>query len=188
MKIHGIKCNLKTKLGRQAVADVLAQIEQRKPKDLERLQSRITAIEPMDDPGDGTGGEYKDDPVEHEIGKALDWGLGYDNPCTVYIVEGGELWKLTAVVAHELGHVCTTFDDLERRGGGPDEWCGEMAADWYAYRWGFGRLIARDRQTRNYMHHGPAPGTEFEEQMDNKVIRYKVTRNFCIRQIGESQP
>jgi hypothetical protein len=61
-------------------------------------------------------------------------------------------------VAHELGHVAATDHDQASRHAPDDEWASELAADWYAYRWGFGRDIARDRPTRRFVHHAVGPG------------------------------
>jgi hypothetical protein len=84
-----------------------------------------------------------------------------------------------ANIAHEFGHVCTRFEDLQRRGERINaEWTSELAADWYACKkWGFGKEVARSRKNRAFLHHGPKPRDVFQFGEGH----YQVTRNFCIR-------
>jgi hypothetical protein len=95
--------------------------------------------------------------------------------------------NLAATIAHELGHACTSNDDCERRGVLDDEWASELAADWYAYKWGFGRLIARDRKNRNWLHHGPAPRSHFSIIGGDTTFHYRVSRRFVARLIKRTK-
>jgi hypothetical protein len=104
--------------------------------------------------------------------------MGY-GPGTLYVAEHHP--DLIATVAHELGHAATRWEDTTRRGGPSDEWKSELAADWYAYRWGFGRAIARGRKTRAWLHHLGGPGFRFSEDADGVRYHYRITRHFCIR-------
>jgi len=61
-------------------------------------------------------------------------------------------------VAHEFGHAVASYEDQARRQAPDDEWASELTADWYAYKWGFGRDVARDRPTRRFGHHCVGPG------------------------------
>ncbi len=108
-----------------------------------------------------------------------DYGFG-ETPGVIKLVEKIPIEDLPGVLAHELGHAATRSEDLERRGPISDEWSSELAADWYAYKWGFGRQIARERKTRDWLHHGPCPGSTFKESYDGKIYHYRVTRNFVV--------
>ena len=176
--ILGIPCSLKTPDGRRAVRIALQRIRERFPHDFARLKERIRDIKPISrrQAADDTVGEWKRlrphaDPFRPGANDGVLWLLEqHDN--------------LIASVAHELGHACTRYEDLERRGACSDEWRSELAADWYAYRWGFGREIARDRKSRVWLHHGPAPGTEDTvESDDGQENTYFVTRNFVVQWI-----
>lgn len=85
---------------------------------------------------------------------------------------------LAAGIAHELGHACTRTADIERRRAPTDEWGSESAADWYAYRWGFGREIARDRRTRRPDDHGPGPGQVVSFDMPDGRECWRVSSRF----------
>ena len=63
-----------------------------------------------------------------------------------------------ATVAHELGHAATTVKDMERRQAPDDEWAAELAADYYAYKWGFARAVGRTRRWRRHSQHAVGPG------------------------------
>jgi len=86
-------------------------------------------------------------------------------------------WRLLAVLAHELGHAATNEDDLNTRFEeiGNSEWASEGCADYYAYRWGFGREIRRHSPERDFGHHGGLPGEIINPF--NKTW-FRVTRNF----------
>jgi hypothetical protein len=94
-----------------------------------------------------------------------------------------------AVVAHALGHVCTRKNDFFERDGLDAEWASEVCADFYAYRWGFGRNIGQHRRSRSFGHHGPGPGQEFTAEHEGIVRRYRVTRDdFKIEFIQSETP
>lgn len=94
-------------------------------------------------------------------------------------------FQLLATIAHELGHAAATQDDFERRDHvlGDSEWASESCADYYAYRWGFGRQVRKTNQTRDLGHHGGLPGDiiEIGNPLDGTFRRYKVTRHFYYR-------
>jgi len=91
-----------------------------------------------------------------------------------------------AAIAHELGHACTTQEDFEKRKRIiDDEWASESCADYYAYRWGFGREIRRHNKTRYVRHHGGLPGDIITVGIDDIVLRYRVTRNFYYQRIND---
>jgi hypothetical protein len=140
-RIYGICCRLRTTRTRRVVRIVLDRIRSRCPSDFERLQSLVREIIPLSRSQirDGTRGQW----IE-EQGSADDpstWGYGYfASPGKMLLAEDFETPEdAIATVAHEFGHACTSFDDLERRGAHiSDEWTSELAADWYACKkWGF---------------------------------------------------
>jgi hypothetical protein len=85
-----------------------------------------------------------------------------------------------AVLAHQLGHVTTRPDDYERREGFDARWAWEMCADYYAYKWGFGREIREHRRRRDPAHRGPAPGWLFfiGAGEGGAVGRFRLNRRF----------
>ena len=183
--ICGIRVQIKNKRLRKAIRDVLLAIQERRPKDLTRLRSQVRAIVPLSDEeaADGTSGEWKPTPVDPAD---FPWGmipyeLEMRPPGEVAVWEGLEESQLVATLAHEFGHACTTSDVLERRNATSDEWASELAADWYAYKWGFGRQIARARKGRDHVHHCAGPGQIVEEFYEDNVRVSRVTRNLCMR-------
>ncbi len=90
---------------------------------------------------------------------------------------------LLATIAHELGHAATRPIDFERRERviRNGEWASEACADYYAYKWGFGRQIRRRASTRDWAHHGVLPGGVIEVKGPTGWIRYRVTRRFYYR-------
>ncbi len=174
--VEGIRCKLRKAGARKAVGKVLRQIRQRFPQDYERLKSRVRGIRPLAnrDTKDGTLGEWKELP-ETEDPRTWDRGDG-----VLYLKEDKQD-HLIPTIAHELGHACTELIDLLRRGEVPfDEWASELTADWYAYKWGFGRQIAKARKTRNWSHHGPPPGSEFIITSDGRDHKIRVSRRFVV--------
>ncbi len=174
--VHGIPCFLRDPIFRESAQKTLRKILERCPKDLARLQKLVREIRPYDDAGEGDMGEWVNDaPTEDPA----TWHYGLDDtPGIIKINENLRLDQLPGVLAHELGHAATRDEDLKRRGPVSGQWKSEFSADWYAYKWGFGRQIARQRKIRVTLHHGPRPGSTFEESSDGKVYHFRVTRNF----------
>ena len=181
--VEGVRCSLRTAEARKAAGIVLQQIRKRFPKDYERLKSRVRKIcsLPKKEAEDGTLGEWKRLPAAEDPEDPRTWGRVEG---VLYVTEG-EGDHLIPTIAHEFGHACTREIDLIRRGEIPfDEWCSELAADWYAYKWGFGRQVAKARKTRDWRHHGPAPGGEFTITfMEGNEVTYRVSRNFVVREL-----
>lgn len=179
MQIYGIHSELKTFKARQAARKVLKQIKKRSLKDFTRLQSLIKNIVPYSE-NNGTMGEWKEEPLNPSDPKI--WLPGFDEFARAGIVEIYEQAtqaQLIATLAHEFGHACTTSDDLSRRKSPSDEWDSELSADWYAYKWGFARFIARHRKDREWLHHLVGPGHWFEYN----GTRYLISRNFVCKRI-----
>jgi hypothetical protein len=174
--LYSIPCYFRNFQCLTSARRTLQQIKDRCPKDLMRLQSNVRKIQPFDDADEGDLGIWiADKPTEDPA--TWDYGLG-DTPGVIKIVENEPLEDLPGLLAHELGHAAIRFEDRERRGSISDEWQSELAADWYAYKWGFGRLIAKQRKTRDRLHHGPTPGHTFKELINGKISHYRITRSF----------
>jgi hypothetical protein len=84
---------------------------------------------------------------------------------------------MMATIAHEFGHVCTREGDFHKRLLGYDDrsLIDELCADIYAYKWGFGRYIARDRGAFSQR-----PGSTFTAGPPGSIRRYRVTRSFRV--------
>ncbi len=176
--IHGIKSSLRTLRARQATALVLRHIRSKFPADYARLRERVREIRPLseEETADGTLGEWKRLPCDPDPDDPGTWD---QQAGMVYLAEHGD-HHLIATVAEELGHACTRWIDLDRRGEMPvEEWRSELTADWYAYRWGFGSNIARSRKTSDFSHHGPRPGEEFEMN----GVKFRITRRFVVHRL-----
>ena len=179
--IFGIPCGIRSKQMQQGIRIVLRQVRERSPEDFKRLRQRILRLAPLaKDYEDNAAGKWtppRKMTAKWEYPGA--WSQG------VVRLQEASPHKI-ALVAHELGHACTTELDYERLGGGFDvEWETELLADKYGYKWGFGRQISQDRKlNRSLLHHGPAPGTVFTVENGQSISRYRVTRSFRIRFIG----
>ena len=179
-KILGIPCSLRKPAVRKAVRSTLERIRLHREEDFRRLQRIVREIRPYDDAEEGDLGIWLEDKRVPDDPSTWHYGVS-DTPGILKITEDLPLDRLPSTLAHELGHAATRLEDLWRRGGPIEEWNSELAADWHAYRWGFGREIAKFRKDRAWSHHGPAPGSTFELREDDGVYHYEVTRNFCIK-------
>jgi hypothetical protein len=181
---HEIPCGITIEPICRAIEVVLTRVAGRSPADLQRIRMRVqrfTSVLVSDDPRDReASGAF--------ISKGSDF-YEFDAPGEVYIAPEKPYSNALAVVAYELGHVCTRQDDFWDRDGFDGEWASEMCADFYAYRWGFGRNIGQHRRSRSFGRHGPGPGQEFTTEHDGVVRRYRVTReNFKIKFIQSETP
>ena len=183
-KHYGIRCSVADGALCVAIGTCLSRIKRVAPADYRRLMLLVQAFEPVP-------------PAESERGTRGAWisePYNFDATGTIQLLPGIE-YPL-ATVAHELGHACTVEREFERLDGFDSEWASEMCADRCAYRWGFGREIARARPTREFGHHGPGPGQiftlgpgEFPDWPDREVVyRFRVTRAFHIRLIQIETP
>lgn len=189
LRILGIQSTLKTPVARRALRIVLGQIRAKSPRDFFRLQDLVLSVRPRKW-NDGTQGEF----VKAKL-RADDMGtLDRDSPRpgTVFVTEDKGEPEMIGLLAHELGHACTTREDLDRRCAPDGEWASELSADWYAYKWGFGRFISRARRTRQWSHHGPTPGMWIEDVCPDPknpsrvmMARYKVSRRFRVVEVGK---
>jgi hypothetical protein len=170
------------------VREVLDQIRRRAPDDYARIIPRVREIAPLPrgDAERGTLGQWVPDPGESSF-ENPDWED--TGPGVVLLSDklAAERYSKTlGVVAHEFGHVATRyFIDLDRGECPDDEWASELTADWYAYKWGFGRMIGQYRKGRNIAHHCVGPGqTIIDGYALNGVAvthHFRVTRGFRVR-------
>jgi len=82
---------------------------------------------------------------------------------------------LVGILVHEFGHAVSTQDDIMVRSRLGEEWGDELAADHYAAKWGFGRLIGSLRSDRCAAHHGPGPGEKVVVGFGKHRIAWHVT-------------
>jgi hypothetical protein len=201
--IYGISCTLRGDGAVRVVKQVLRQIRDRYPNDFVRLSARVLRIEPLtrrdrgESASEGVVGRwcgrtfeevYRDTDfvsLPEDIRMKFDeWHSGI-----VKLAEDQARDKFMGIVAHEFGHACTRFVDIVRRCAPEDEWASEAAADWYAYKWGFGRYIAICRRTRAWLHHGPAPGSWIEIQhAAGQWVRHTLSRKFVFKSESVNEP
>ena len=191
--VLGIPCRLTVPAARRVLREVLEQIRDRRPSDWERILRVVTEIAPLqpDQTTDGTCGEWVPYQVVARMDDPSTWDYGTpdeiyaERPGVLSVDQDLEVADLRGVFAHELGHACTVGADIAARGEVDDpEWLSEAAADWYAYRWGFGRAIARIRRWRNERRHGPPPGKQAPiDTGDGRAEVWRLTRNFRFRQV-----
>lgn len=187
MTLHrhaGISCRLHGQVCR-TIRDVLRVIGERRPQDLPRLRARVLSFHhlPRSEQATGTDGWFMafpprmvSDPVFGQVVEDDDQRRG-----VVVLPPGAGV----ATVAHELGHAMATDADLERRNAPEDEWASELAADYHAYRWGFGRAIARARPHRLFTHHGAGPGQRISVTVEGREHCWRVSRRFVMHRVEE---
>ena len=128
------------------------------PRDYVRLVARVVRFGTLTraERTDGTQGWWKRLPARKVLHPVYGEVWEDDDQRSGVITLAPDVDRGT--VAHELGHAAATEDDLARRHAPDDEWASELAADYYAYKWGFGRDVASHRHTRRFAHHCAGPG------------------------------
>ncbi len=181
--VHGVPCNLKSWQVRHAIEKVLNRLKKKFPKDYKRIRSRVEYFSALSklEMRDGTEGHWKARDVDEKtFWQNSAFYFDPDNNPGEVLLKDAVHKNAIANVAHELGHVCTREKDRQRRRNlFNSEWISEMCADYYAYKWGFGRQIERGRKTRDFRHHGPGPG--------DVVAGYRVTKNFFLRVLSKKK-
>jgi len=179
-KIYGIRCTLPPK-DRVKVKAVFDRIRQRYPEDFKEIKRLVRAIEPYDGYKENCAGLWRPD---------LDVDLDED----FQAVSGGRCPGIIqlrvsdpATIAHELGHAMTSYEDKRERDAPTEEWASELAADWYAFKWGFGREIGASRKLLSFVHHCVGPNSWVELSLDGKTRRWRVTRNFHMKLLFEKE-
>lgn len=169
-----------------AIGNTLDRIREKAPKDYDRLVGLVLAIVVCEMDEGGPYGEWMGALRRKEYRNA--YGLEtLGSPGFVLLNKDIPPDRRIGVVAHELGHAATIFNDLMRRGPVSEEWRHELTADWYAYKWGFGLEIARRRKNQDWGHHCVGPGKSIQDFIDGEVYCYKVTRNLVARLVGTTE-
>lgn len=193
MKIYNIPCTLKNQLAVRLVKKFMAEIAKNHPKDFQKILSKTTLIKrvPKREIDTGTRGQVIK--LGTDSSKRKDWGkkLVSDKDrnegvfekvivCIDETIKDSESMFVT--IAHEFGHVCTTELDLSRRNAPSDEWASEASADWYIYKWGYGKSFRKvyKKNPRDLLHHGVMPGQIVTEN----GATYRLSRNFVYRNIS----
>ncbi len=176
--ILGVPCEIANPKIRAAIQTVLERIQARHPRDWARIRRRVRSfgyIPPGEDPC--TTGYWHGDqpPPDHEevdaaidagrwrwVQRVEDWRF-YRTGQILFSKRMArmETSQMLAVVAHEIGHVATRVGDFNRRdeaAGGDAEWASELAADFYAAKWGFEKELREHWKTRAFGHHCVPPG------------------------------
>lgn len=185
----GIPCSVHVSSVCCTIDAVLRAIEDRYTSDLHRLRSRVSDFGMLtsEEQADGTLGEFR---TEKSIADPDDiynpsapWEGSVDERRVgrILLSEDADI----AVVAHELGHAASTKADHDARQALEDEWASEMAADYYAHKWGFGDEIERTRPDRSLPHHGPGPGETVTMSINGREVQYRVDEQFVFRRIIE---
>jgi hypothetical protein len=187
LKIDGIRCTVKSPDVRRAVRVVLEQIRKRAPDDFARLRKRVRGFVPLPTAA-GTGAQA----IWRPAGRARA-GRRLDPNATGTIKISETCTAAVAIVAHQLGHACTRREDFDPRcasAGGDAAVADELCADYYAYRWGFGRDVSKARRDGHMAHHAPPPQSEFAlgPFPDGHLRRYRVTSEFFIEFVRAEPP
>ena len=176
--LYGFRCSIDDPKLLRGLRIVFKQIRQRYPADYRRIRRRLLAIRWMARKKSNAG-------IDGQVIREKQGLERYSDPrCLILIARAlsdEPEFKIRAVVAHELGHVATRLIDEERRQAFSDEWSRELAADWYVYRWGFGKDMARLRKHRD-------PEHPFLNATPGQVIsisgrRYLLTRNLIVHSL-----
>lgn len=170
-KIKGIICTLKSPVAVRLVEKFLNEIAKNYPKDFQKIRSKTTHIVrvPKKDMKNRILGQVVRNDGVREWAEFAKVSVRIDES-----IKDKE--HLLVVVAHEFGHVCTTEFDMLRRCAPVEEFASEAAADWYAYKWGYGKISRKInvKHERDLLHNGCLPGGTCEENS----IEYRLTRNF----------
>lgn len=196
------RCTLENKVARDAVAKVWRHLRAHWPNEARFLAWVVKHIEPLsrDDVEEGTVGKWVVEdhvnhlPPDHSL---RDQSVGIIEARLDRVKHGRGRVELAdndeltpAVVAHELGHAFTSWDDLRDRKAPTDEWASETAADMHATRWG---LLTREDIMRRHevnvaaespegrLHHGPPPLVDCEIY----GVVYRVNDRFVYERIEQ---
>jgi hypothetical protein len=171
--VVGIPTRVRKAATRRTLRQVLTRIKARRPADYVRILARVREIIPVPDPEVAMGRWRPDD------------GDDLDQPGVLEIYEDVDPDDLLPVLAHELGHVCTTEAVFKRRRAIDWLWGFEMAANWFACRWGFGRELRRMMRLQHWTHHCVPPGKCFETSGGGVTRVYKVSKNRVMQLVRE---
>jgi len=144
-----------------AIDTVVTAIRDKHSEDFVRLRDRVRHFELLTtaECEEGTMGEWRVTGMPRMV--TTPWGgeepEDQDQRRGVVLVNPATV-DLIATVAHELGHVMATDDDMYERHAPSDEWASEATADYHAFRWGFEAAIRTHGIVRDRIHHPCLPG------------------------------
>lgn len=162
-RIYGIRCTITDSLLRDALYVVLGTVREQHPDDFARLRRRVKRLAVLPRSVKNARGRWR-----ARRGVILLSPIAED---------------LLAVVAHELGHACTTAEDMAKRKVAGRDWAIELSADSYVLKWGLGQSLDQIRPYRNAQHHGPAPGATVRLN----GCQYRLTRQLLFRRLREGK-
>lgn len=176
--ILGVPCEIANPKIRAAIRTVMERIQARHPRDWARIRRRVRSFGyiPLGEDPRTTGYWHGDQP--HPDHDAVEAAIDAGRWRWVQRVEDWRFYRtgqirfakrmarmetaqMLALVAHELGHVATRVGDFNRRdaaAGGDEEWAAELAADFYAAKWGFEKELREHWKLRSFGHHCAPPG------------------------------
>lgn len=174
MKVAGIPCGIDNARVQKAIDVVIRQIQSRAPLDYQRICDHVKAFTwlPEQEAAKGILGRWK-----RKSGGEV-WERGSGAVQLARKVPTLPEPRLIATIAHELGHVATREEDFWKRDGVDAEWASEACADYYAYKWGFGRQIRADYKANPNLAHRLLPGEIIEIE---GIGAFKMTRHFYLR-------
>lgn len=167
----------------RAALTVILKIADKSEADCDRVTGRVRLIEPLPrNAYELTAGRWAlyPQPGPRDCPPDDDYWTWYGvGKIQVRERDDWEPWQALAVFAHEFGHVAARKADVEKRARViDDEWANESVADYYAYKWGFGRQIRRLAKRRPLGHHGALPGETIIVGTGKEEREYRMSRDF----------
>jgi hypothetical protein len=181
MRIYGIPCSVKSPEVRRAIRVVLRQIRRRAPEDFKRISRRVREFAPLRIQRTKLGRDLDGDPIYvYTRGRFTCRRPGFDSAGSIQLLESG--YGGITTLAHELGHACTSKDEFYERLSDYDDQrlVHEICAQYYVYKWGFGRHADRNAPGIFGFH----PNATFTAGPLYDIRRYRVTHDFKIRDLG----
>ena len=169
--IYGIDCSkIKDEAIIEKIGLFLSGIKEKHPKDLETIIEKVKHIKPVTK-------------KERKKGWMGSWESAKETVCISNELKDSEF--TIGILAHELGHVCTTENDKKRRKCPDAEWESEAVADWYACKWGCRKIIRKLQKTSyKFTHHGCPLGKQVESIMGDFKYTFTISKNFVYKRIS----
>lgn len=168
--------------GEAAIWRVLQHIASEDAKSYARIQDRLLYIDWLSEREEASGTIAE---VLHFRTDEPDFGPVSINFGRALKKAPPERWA--GVAAHELGHVVTTERDRMRGNSPRAEWASELAANRYAFKWGFGSYIQKFDLAPDYGHGCGYPGQCVASDNNGKTRFFRVSSGFTLRVISETE-